>query len=296
MNLTPLIESIYLTRRMVSQHNGVKYEKLYKPTLLLAILDIIGEQQNTKIWWNNTLRLRFIHYLSLINSPNHKENLTDPFWRLDCMGWKIFNKAGSTHIPKPKIREFDQLYGQFSHEANAVLLKREVRETLKRAIITRFFPNKEKLLQQPSSIILKEEEQKYIIRNLNESRSTAFSKMVKDIYNEQCVACGQRINIPNLDTSFVDAAHLIPFSETKDDRPSNGITLCKNHHWAMDRHIISPTPDMLWDVSPLIIAQRSPGEAALLALKNTKLLPPKKQSDCTPSPDALKWRHDRLRR
>ena len=30
---------------------------------------------------------------------------------------------------------------------------------------------------------------------------------------------------------IVDAAHLIPWSESQNDHPTNGLALCKNHHW-----------------------------------------------------------------
>ncbi|WP_346189974.1 HNH endonuclease [Rubritalea halochordaticola] len=41
--------------------------------------------------------------------------------------------------------------------------------------------------------------------------------------------CGLRIRLPGGHT-VVDAAHIIPFSESQDDHPRNGIALCKNHH------------------------------------------------------------------
>jgi len=39
------------------------------------------------------------------------------------------------------------------------------------------------------------------------------------------------------------AAHLIPFNLSRNDKPTNGMALCPNHHWAMDRHLIAPVPD-----------------------------------------------------
>ena len=47
---------------------------------------------------------------------------------------------------------------------------------------------------------------------------------------------------------IVDAAHLILFAETHDDDSRNGIALCKNHHWAMDRNLIAPGADNAWHV------------------------------------------------
>jgi len=93
--------------------------------------------------------------------------------------------------------------------------------------------------------------------------------------------------------TFVDAAHLIPFSESHNDHPSNGIALCKNHHWAMDRNLIAPGDDGRWHVSPLLKQQRSTGEAALLGLDGQELLPPH-DAKFFPAADSLRWRLERL--
>jgi len=36
------------------------------------------------------------------------------------------------------------------------------------------------------------------------------------------------------------AAHLLPWDRYHNDHPTNGIALSKNHHWAFDRHLITP--------------------------------------------------------
>jgi len=33
------------------------------------------------------------------------------------------------------------------------------------------------------------------------------------------------------DLSLVEAAHIIPFGESQNDKPDNGLALCPNHHW-----------------------------------------------------------------
>ena len=39
----------------------------------------------------------------------------------------------------------------------------------------------------------------------------------------------------NNNYNIVDGSHILPFAEFRDDRFDNGISLCKNHHWAFDR-------------------------------------------------------------
>jgi putative restriction endonuclease len=91
----------------------------------------------------------------------------------------------------------------------------------------------------------------------------------------------------------VDAAHLIPFAESGNDHPTNGIALCKNHHWAMDRHLIAPTPVGVWKVSRVLIGHRSTGEAELVRLADHPVLPPADEA-YRPDPTAMQWRVERL--
>ena len=125
-------------------------------------------------------------------------------------------------------------------------------------------------------------------------RNSAFRRKILEIYDCQCAACGLRIRLPGSeDLTFVDAAHLIPFTSSFNDHPTNGIALCKNHHWAMDRFLIAPTPDCSWIVSPHLEARRSDGEKSLIALQGKRVLPPSEPA-FAPARDALQWRVERL--
>jgi putative restriction endonuclease len=112
-------------------------------------------------------------------------------------------------------------------------------------------------------------------------------------YDFQCAACGLRIKLPEADLTFVDGAHIIPFEVSGNDNPTNGLALCKNHHWAMDRFLVVPTPAGVWKVSPRLDARRSPGEQALVALNNQPLLPPHEDA-YRPDPAGLAWRAERI--
>lgn len=69
-------------------------------------------------------------------------------------------------------------------------------------------------------------------------RGRAFSRTIMQLYDYTCAACHYRIITANGE-SCVDAAHIFPFSESKDDSIGNGISLCKLHHWAFDRGLFS---------------------------------------------------------
>lgn len=69
-----------------------------------------------------------------------------------------------------------------------------------------------------------------IVRNY---RASDFRKRVLGAYRYSCAACGIQLEL-------VDAAHILPVAEPNStDETTNGIALCKLHHAAFDRRLIS---------------------------------------------------------
>jgi putative restriction endonuclease len=89
----------------------------------------------------------------------------------------------------------------------------------------------------------------------------------------------------------------IPFSVSKDNDPRNGMALCRNHHWAMDKYLVAPIPAKprpVWRVSN-DLDRRIEGQTDLLSLDGTAVLQPR-DPRYHPREDTLKWRMDHLRR
>jgi putative restriction endonuclease len=59
------------------------------------------------------------------------------------------------------------------------------------------------------------------------------------------------------------------------DHPTNGFALHKIHHWAMDRDIIAPGPDLHWYVSKRLDPRRRNGEKEFHELAGKSILLPK---------------------
>ena len=92
---------------------------------------------------------------------------------------------------------------------------------------------------------------------------------------------------------MAEAAHLIPFSVSGDDDPRNGIALAPSYHWALDRNLIAPGPDLRWHVSKMLDS-RVLDNAALLDLDGKNVLfPPNPKY--RPREDALSYRVEHLR-
>lgn len=62
-----------------------------------------------------------------------------------------------------------------------------------------------------------------------------FRRGLLGIYNRQCAVCGLGF------VEVLEAAHIIPWSQSKDFLLTNGILLCANHHKFFDSGIISVT-------------------------------------------------------
>jgi putative restriction endonuclease len=123
-------------------------------------------------------------------------------------------------------------------------------------------------------------------------RSTAFRRTVLEAYDYRCAASGWRIILPDGQV-MAEAAHLIPFAALADDDPRNGIALAPSYHWALDRNLIAPGPDLRWHVSKLL-DPRLRDNAALLELASMDVLLPQ-NARYRPREDALQYRLDHLR-
>jgi putative restriction endonuclease len=121
-------------------------------------------------------------------------------------------------------------------------------------------------------------------------RSSAFRRLVIEAYDFRCAATGWRILLPDY-SSLVEAAHIIPFAETADDRPQNGLALTPTFHRALDKGMIAPGPDLKWHVSEQL--DRIPDNSPLLDLEGQDLRLPR---DARYKPDlgALDWRLSNL--
>jgi putative restriction endonuclease len=122
-------------------------------------------------------------------------------------------------------------------------------------------------------------------------RNPAFRRVVTELYDYRCAATGLRIVLPTGE-AMVEAAHIHPFSEAGDDDPRNGLALCPDMHWAMDRNLIAPGTDLKWHVS-FALDVRIPDFVRLVSLEGMPVLLPR-EARYAPKRESLEWRMDRL--
>lgn len=86
-------------------------------------------------------------------------------------------------------------------------------------------------------------------------RGRLFVEEVLDSYERQCAICNQSIRLGDA-LIGIDACHVKPIQHFGDDYVTNGIALCKIHHWALDRGAISISENRDLLISPKLNGSR----------------------------------------
>lgn len=245
-----------------SKLNVHKTEKrgkaLKQPILLLSVIELIAQGiiKNKYISISEDLIDTFKKYWGIL-SPEAFEgsDLALPFFHLKnhhCKFWHLKYSSeydGGRPQSIPKLKK-DVEYASLDDELFDLLREESYRKELIDAIVSVWFSSKENRIEELLQI--NQDFQKYTgkIENLNESenldtaprwslkkaivRNAFFRKSVVHIYDYRCAFC--RLKVSNvLNQNIVDGAHIKPFSQFYDSSITNGISLCKNHHWAFDQ-------------------------------------------------------------
>ena len=69
-------------------------------------------------------------------------------------------------------------------------------------------------------------------------RDQGFRKAIVSLYDHRCTLCGVRMLTPKGHT-VVEAAHIVPWSESHNDHPTNRLCLCRLCHWFFDEGLMS---------------------------------------------------------
>lgn len=78
----------------------------------------------------------------------------------------------------------------------------------------------------------------YRMAKMRGSAGRAFSEAVRGAYHNACAICGAEFGGIDGVRSGIDAAHILAWSKHDLDVVSNGIALCKLHHWAFDAGVM----------------------------------------------------------
>jgi putative restriction endonuclease len=298
--------SSYLTRRW-----SARKENACATTRIRWIHKTCGQRRTDP---QNLIEI-FARFVDIVRAGSDQRTSFNPFFYLKTDGfWHLHPQPGKDNVLKATrgIRGPGQLLELVSHatlddQLLALVGDEKAREVLRFALIDHCFPLKReailKLCREEEAIGRREQYdesgEKESAEHVAESiRDAAFGRLVRRAYDYTCATCGVRFILD--DVILVDAAHLIPFAESRDDSPNNGMALCKNHHRLMDRHLIAPGPGRDNDfshpirlISPLL-DDRLEAHRACVEHKGRRVILPREERH-RPSPEALTWRASRLR-
>jgi len=101
----------------------------------------------------------------------------------------------------------------------------------------------EELEQGDIEAIENSERRKVVATIVRRYRLADFRKRVLGAYNYGCAMCGVQLDL-------IDAAHILPVAvDESTDHTNNGVALCKLHHAAFDRKLVSFDEDYRIEVS-----------------------------------------------
>ena len=283
----------------------------HKPCMLLALLDLAegGGLEKNEIRYTPALLERYANYFEIVKRENDHGNSYFPFYHLigDAF-WHLTPIEGRRSVLEAmsSVRSHSHIlnnvnFAYVDDDLHVLLNDADSREALRSVLISRWFsPHAEKIRTLiESNGHTNEEEQvlrgseQQVVRDVQPPRSTAFRRLVLEAYDYRCAASGWRIIIPG-GSSLVEAAHIVPFAETYNDNPTNGMALTPTFHSALDQNLIAPGPDMKWHISP-IFDDRIPDHAPLINLSGKDVIYSGERK-FRPDKASLEWRLSQLRR
>ena len=276
--------------------------------MLLAVLELAerGVLERNEIRYLETLE-SFAAYFDLVQRPRDRCRGYLPFLHLRGDGfWHLHPRQGITvrdqatsHASITETFEFATV----DSELHALLLDPHARRELRSALIDQWFADRGEALlhlverrrvtnEYESALRQAEGQAPVAIPPDPAARDPAFRRLVLEAYDYRCAASGWRVVVPG-GPVLADAAHLVPFAETHDDHPRNGIALTPTFHRALDARLIAPGPDMKWHVSD-VLDRRIPDNGLLLRIRGEDVIYRGNQRH-RPREDALRWRVEHLR-
>ncbi|MCX8484376.1 MAG: HNH endonuclease, partial [Bacteroidia bacterium] len=265
------------------QHGGAPH----KPILLLAILKSVESKViiSNRIYITPELIMNFRELWSKLVTTQHQLNFALPFFHMRTEPfWRLVNKPGN-FIPLTSSHSIKSLgslneniqYAEIDQELWDLMLNAQTNLTLTKLLLSTYFSESSNVtleygeLHEIEHQIMNDDQYTYKARILdiennynNEQgqeilyiRCGIFKREIPKIYNYTCAISKMRIATSS-NAQLVDACHIVPFSVSKNDTITNGISLCPNLHRAFDRGLITIDSNYRVKVSPKLTEDDSP--------------------------------------
>lgn len=233
----------------------------HKPLLLLAILDQIEDGTIT----SNIIRLtpeiafRFLGYWEVVSFRGRSVGRAElPFFHLQSDGFLrhvaipgLEAALGSIRPTSVELLNKVISHAELPEEFFELMRNKDYRNAARKTLIAGdwFFPEEKiKLLAMlgldSNDCALDGEAMPAVLReeDVKQGRDIKFRLQIVPLYHYSCALCRIKILLPS-GITLVEAAHIHQFAQSKNDDITNGMALCRNHHWAFDQGLWSINPD-----------------------------------------------------
>lgn len=124
--------------------------------------------------------------------------------------------------------------------------------------------------------------------NFKQGRDIKFRLQIVPLYHYSCALCGIKMLLPS-GVALVEAAHIHQFAKSKNDDITNGMALCRNHHWAFDQGLWSIDTSFEIVVACGKFAEQAPNKTGLMSYHSKRLDFSWLQPEHRPSQQHLDW-------
>ena len=279
-----------------------KKQAPHKPILLLAVLDLVARGAITSpfiaitgdlvelnelfnLYWWRIIPLGQTSSIAFPFSRLHNE----PFWELVPLPDKVITAATINNVTSASQLRTLSLGSRLDEDLFHYMQQPESRNALREALLLSCFSEEARTALEEQAVINAEAysysielEQKAHLPLVKETleadtykaavRDQGFRRIVVSTYDHRCALCGVRIITPEGHT-VVDAAHIVPWSRSRNDDLRNGMALCKICHWAFDEGMmgVSENYDVITS-RQIAVNPNVPG--FLLTLSGRSIIPP----------------------
>ena len=222
----------------------------HKPLLLLAIIDLIQEQQirENNIPIDKALFDHFNHNWNLLVHTGHDSKIIYPIYHLqNDRLWTAWRKSGEQI--NDVTSKIHLSHGQLEDSFFQLLQEKEFPDTIRMILLDTYFPDTkfDYLAQRPIQAYINEIEQAVLENSKSKYKKTMritegfvrdwkFRDSILKVYDHTCCMSKFRI-IPNF--AIIEASHIQPHAQFGINTITNGIPLCINLHRSFDLGLIS---------------------------------------------------------
>ena len=279
----------------------------HKPLLLLAILDQIEDGSITSniVRLTPELAFRFLGYWEVVSSRGRSVGRAElPFFHLKSDGFLrhvaipgLEAALGSIRPTSVELLNKVISHAELPEEFFVLMLSMDNRNAARKTLISGgwFFPEEKiKLLAMlglgSSDFNLVGESMPTVSRDedVKQGRDIKFRLQIVPLYHYSCALCGIKMLLPS-GITLVEAAHIHQFAQSKNDDITNGMALCRNHHWAFDQGLWSIGTGFEIVVACGKFAEQAPNQIELMSYQSKRLDFSWLQTKHRPSQKNLDW-------